>query len=57
VGQIQLTLANQVGQSFRLESSIDLTNWVTITNAISSGTFLFAAPATNDQIYFRAINQ
>jgi hypothetical protein len=56
-GDIQVSLNVQAGQSFRLESSIDLTNWVTLTNAVSLGSFLFNAPATNDQIYFRAINQ
>lgn len=55
-GLFQLSLTNQFGKAFRLESSADLRDWTILTNInSSSGTFLFNAPATNAQIFYRAV--
>jgi large repetitive protein len=56
-GIFQLSLTNQVGQNFRLESSLNLTNWSTVTNVTSAGIFLFSVPGTNEHIFFRAVNE
>lgn len=57
-GIVQLGLTNQLGSAFRLEATSDFTNWVTLTNVhFSVGSFLFNAPATNQQIFYRAIQE
>lgn len=56
-GQLQLSLTNKLGQSFRIESSTNLKDWKLVTTAVSPGTFLFTLPVTDSQIFFRAINQ
>jgi subtilisin family serine protease len=55
-GVFQLSLTNQLGASFHIETSGDLSAWTTLTNVLSSsGRFLFNAPATNAQTYYRAV--
>jgi subtilisin family serine protease len=55
-GSFQLTVTNQIGRTFRIESSADFKTWGTVTNIQSSpGTFLFNIGATNRQIFYRAI--
>jgi subtilisin family serine protease len=56
-GVFQLSLTNQVGLNFRLESSGDLTNWKTVTNVTSAGIFLYSVPSTNQHIFFRAVDE
>jgi hypothetical protein len=56
-GLLQLSLTNQLGQAYRLESSTNLSNWITVSNVVSPGNFLFSTLTTNQQIYYRAINQ
>jgi subtilisin family serine protease len=55
-GIFQLSITNQLGKAFRVESSADFKAWTTLTNVdISSGRFLFNAPATHTQIFYRAV--
>jgi subtilisin family serine protease len=55
-GLFQLSLTNQLGKPFRLEGSADLRAWTLLTNVTSGpATFLFSAPSTNAQVYYRAV--
>jgi hypothetical protein len=55
-GVFQLSLTNQIGAAFRIESTQDFNTWTPLTNVTaSSGRFLFTAPATNAQVFYRAI--
>jgi hypothetical protein len=57
-GLFELSLTNQLGKPFRIESSPDFRAWTVLTNVPTSvGRFLFNAPATNTQIYYRAVQQ
>jgi hypothetical protein len=55
-GLFQLSMTNQLGSAFRIETSTNFSSWITLTNvSSSSGRFFFNAPATNSQIYYRAV--
>jgi hypothetical protein len=54
-GVFQLSMTNQLGVAFRIEATADFKDWTTLTNATSSGRFLFNAPVTNSQIFYRAV--
>jgi subtilisin family serine protease len=55
-GVFQLGITNQLGQAFRIEASTNFSNWITQTNVNSSnGRFFFNVPATNSQIFYRAV--
>jgi hypothetical protein len=57
-GLLQFSLVSQTGLPLRIESTTNFANWVTITNLPSLlGTFLFNTPATNQQIFYRAVQQ
>jgi hypothetical protein len=51
-----LSLTNQLGKPFRLEGSVDLRAWTLLTNVTSGpATFLYSAPSTNGQTFYRAV--
>jgi len=55
-GVFQLSMTTQIGAAFRIETSTNFANWTTLTNvATSSGRFFFNVPATNSQIFYRAV--
>lgn len=55
-GIFQLSLTNHIGARFRIDSSVDLNSWTTITNVEStSSRFLLDVPATNAQTFYRAV--
>ena len=55
-GDFQLGVTTQFGAAFRIESSTNFANWNILTNvATSSGRFFFNAPATNSQVFYRAV--
>jgi hypothetical protein len=55
-GIFQLSLTNRVGARFRIDSSLDLNSWTTVTNVEStSSRFLLDVPTTNAQTFYRAV--
>jgi subtilisin family serine protease len=55
-GVVQLSVTNQLGVGFRIETTSDFVNWTTVTNVTtSSGRFLFDAAPTDAQLFYRAI--
>jgi hypothetical protein len=54
--QVDLLLSGQIGATYVLQSSTNLTNWSNLsTNTLASAQQQFLQPATNAKVFFRAL--